>query len=276
MHRRPVLVTQLRRRSATRRPALPALPCPGWPDAEVDGSLSLPEHRDTSSMSFTLALNSREDGEFDGGGTWFEALGPRGVVVDAAAGHACAFAGPLRHAGYPITRGTRVILVLFCYVEGFPYGRLVRAYEGATMAGTTMSARPAAANAQPTESHRRPTDRHALRNTLCSEEHGPDCAQAAAAAAAAPSQQLRRARYVPTGWATHYPSANKAAPGSCGRDDDDGKEPAGAGEAATCRQQGGSGGRVRPSGDAEGGYVIYQQTTALVTMLQREVASVLD
>ena len=35
------------------------------------------------------------------GGTWFEALGDDGVgaVVDAAAGHAVAFAGPLRHAG---------------------------------------------------------------------------------------------------------------------------------------------------------------------------------
>jgi hypothetical protein len=34
-----------------------------------------------------------------------EALGPEGLVVDADIGHACAFAGPLRHAGYPITRG---------------------------------------------------------------------------------------------------------------------------------------------------------------------------
>ena len=34
--------------------------------------------------------------------------------------------------------------------------------------------------------------------------------------------------------------------------------------------------RARPSGDSEGGYVIYQQTTALVNMLNREVVSVLD
>eukprot|EP01050_Picozoa_sp_SAG11_P010226 SAG11_NODE_1013_length_6187_cov_15.834593_4_plen_82_part_00 len=48
-------------------------------------------------------------------------------LVGAAvrAGHAVAFAGPLRHAGFPITRGCRVILVLFLYVEGWAYGDLV-------------------------------------------------------------------------------------------------------------------------------------------------------
>lgn len=82
-----------------------------------------------------------------GGGTWFEALlGPNndiGAVVDAEMGHAIAFAGdpktlsrarvilfiafsgPLRHAGHPITSGTRLILVLFLYVEGFSYGHLL-------------------------------------------------------------------------------------------------------------------------------------------------------
>jgi hypothetical protein len=37
-------------------------------------------------------------------------------------GHAVAFAGPLKHAGFPITKGTRNILVLFLYVENFHYG----------------------------------------------------------------------------------------------------------------------------------------------------------
>ena len=111
-------------------------------DAERDGSVSLPEHCDTSAVSFTVALNSssgrgdRRDGEgaaddaaFEGGGTWFEALGGadgRGRVVDASVGHAVAFAGPLRHAGYPVTRGCRVILVLFLYVDGFSYGSFLR------------------------------------------------------------------------------------------------------------------------------------------------------
>ena len=98
------------------------------------GSLSLPEHRDTSAVSLSLALNPGEGGEggegdFAGGGTWFEALGEeRGQVVDAEVGHAVFFAGPLRHAGYPITRGTRFVLVLFLYIEGFPYGKLCEEY----------------------------------------------------------------------------------------------------------------------------------------------------
>ncbi|CAE8647467.1 unnamed protein product, partial [Polarella glacialis] len=94
-------------------------------DAEKDGSLSLPAHSDISTLSFSIALNDG-DGEgdaFGGGGTWFKALGGR--VINAAAGKAVAFAGPLRHAGHPIERGTRFILVLFLYVEGFRYGELL-------------------------------------------------------------------------------------------------------------------------------------------------------
>ena len=93
-------------------------------DAEKDKSLSLPEHSDTSSMSFTLALNEK-GADFEGGGTWFQALAERGAgrVVDADVGKAVAFAGPLRHAGFPVTSGTRVILVLFLYVDGFSYGQ---------------------------------------------------------------------------------------------------------------------------------------------------------
>ena len=80
-------------------------------DATKDMSLSLPAHADTSSMSFTVALNSYSSGgvggtgggggggavrAFEGGGTWFRALD---AVVDADVGQAVAFAGPLRHAG---------------------------------------------------------------------------------------------------------------------------------------------------------------------------------
>ncbi|ETV97571.1 hypothetical protein, variant [Aphanomyces invadans] len=82
---------------------------------EVDESLSLPEHNDTSVTSVVVSLNDR----FQGGGTWFEALGH---VVDADVGHAVAFAGPLRHGGHAITSGCRLILVLFLYVDGFAYG----------------------------------------------------------------------------------------------------------------------------------------------------------
>ena len=107
-------------------------------DAEKDQSLSLPEHSDTSAMSFTLALNER-GADFEGGGTWFEALGPDGWVVDADLGRAVAFAGPLRHAGYPITAGVRIILVLFLYVDGFPYGQHLSAYSAKHGCGCEVS-----------------------------------------------------------------------------------------------------------------------------------------
>lgn len=159
-----------------------------------DGSLSLPEHSDTSLLSVTLALNSA-CADFEGGGTWFEALGEAGSnegrVVDAAVGHAVAFAGPLRHAGFPVTRGTRIILVLFLYAEGFSYGDLLADYQ--------MS-------------------------------HGYNAARSLARAP-------------------------------------DAAECAGGGE--DCQ-------KTRPSGDAEGGFVVYRQTTALVEMLNRRAVSVLD
>jgi hypothetical protein len=63
-----------------------------------------------------VALNSAWS-SYEGGGTWFEALGPSGLVVDAEVGCAVAFAGPLRHAGYPIVAGTRTILGTCCYPQ---------------------------------------------------------------------------------------------------------------------------------------------------------------
>jgi len=36
-------------------------------------------------------------------------------------GHVVAFAGPLRHGGFPVLSGTRYILVLFMYAEDFAY-----------------------------------------------------------------------------------------------------------------------------------------------------------
>ncbi|GMI37381.1 hypothetical protein TrRE_jg11491, partial [Triparma retinervis] len=90
---------------------------------EGDGSLSLPEHVDTSVVSMTVALNG--GGEYEGGGTWFQDLaedgggkGRRGRVLNNEVGGATIFAGPMRHAGFPIRKGTRWIAVLFCYEEG--------------------------------------------------------------------------------------------------------------------------------------------------------------
>lgn len=117
---------------------------------------------------------------------------PLGRVVDADCGHAVGFAGPLRHAGYPVRRGVRFILVLFLYVEGFAYGELL---------------------------------------SRASEE----CARAA-----------------------------------------DGEPERGAARADGPGTALKGGAEPKPSGDMPGGFVVYQQTTDLVKMLNRRVMSVLD
>jgi len=165
-------------------------------DAESDGSFSLPEHSDTSAVSFTVALNSQSDNDnngevvaaFEGGGTWFEALGDSrksGKVVDADVGQAVAFAGPLRHAGFPVTSGCRVILVLFLYIDQFSYGSYLQEH---------------------------------VKENACEEE----------------KEDLIN-------------------------------------ECGTSHET-----KVRPSGDREGGFVVYNQTVELVGMLNRQVESVLD
>ena len=65
-------------------------------------------------LSFTVGLNDRS--EYDGGGTHFGCLDR---VLHAEVGGFTAFPGCLIHAGAPITRGTRYILVLFVYAEGW-------------------------------------------------------------------------------------------------------------------------------------------------------------
>ena len=79
----------------------------------------LPTHCDQSLLSYTIALN--EPTEYEGGGTFFRALG---AALDAPhAGHAVLFPGRLEHAGQPITRGTRYVIVLFMGFEDNGSGR---------------------------------------------------------------------------------------------------------------------------------------------------------
>ena len=71
-------------------------------------------HKDQALISFTIGLNSVS--EYDGGGTYFEALDQ---TVPTDAGHFTAFASTLVHAGVAVTRGTRYVLVLFLYADGW-------------------------------------------------------------------------------------------------------------------------------------------------------------
>lgn len=90
------------------------------------GSTSLPFHHDTSAFSVSLPL-TQVGRDYEGGGLTVAALkdAPCGGVVHADAGAATVFTGPLKHGGQEITSGLRVILVLFLYVEGWPYGHLL-------------------------------------------------------------------------------------------------------------------------------------------------------
>jgi hypothetical protein len=94
------------------------------------GSTSLPLHSDTSALSVTLPLTQVGE-DFEGGGLLLEALrssgdgGCAGGVLNAGAGEAMLFAGPLRHGGAEVLRGVRTVLVLFLYVQDFAYGALL-------------------------------------------------------------------------------------------------------------------------------------------------------
>ncbi len=76
------------------------------------GQKHLPLHRDQSTHSFTIALNSLS--EYEGGGTYISSL-KRSIIVDK--GGALSFRGDqLLHGGDPIVSGCRYIIVAFCYV----------------------------------------------------------------------------------------------------------------------------------------------------------------
>ena len=77
------------------------------------GQKHLPLHRDQSTHSFTIALNSPE--EYDGGGTW---LAPLGRAVRPSLGGALSFRGDeILHGGDPVVRGRRYIIVAFCFIS---------------------------------------------------------------------------------------------------------------------------------------------------------------
>ena len=85
--------------------------------AEVSKTVQAELHRhcDQSLLSFTIGLNPCA--EYKGGGTHFDYDGIGTVHSDE--GCFTAFPGNLFHSGAAVTKGTRYIIVLFLYSEGW-------------------------------------------------------------------------------------------------------------------------------------------------------------
>ena len=74
----------------------------------ASGQNSLDLHTDSSRFSLNILLS--HEGDFDGGGTWFETLGRAERLRQ---GGALIHEGDLKHRGMPISSGARYILVAF-------------------------------------------------------------------------------------------------------------------------------------------------------------------
>ena len=76
------------------------------------GQRNLPPHYDESTHSFIIALNT----DYEGGGTYIYAL--KNALKPAVAGGMLSFCGgELNHSGDTVVKGTRYIIVAFCYVD---------------------------------------------------------------------------------------------------------------------------------------------------------------
>ena len=80
---------------------------------EKDKQNSLELHHDGSFLSFNLLLSNTND--FEGGGTFFS----DGIISYLEQGDMLVHSGKVKHAGLPITNGTRYLLVAFIHVDNF-------------------------------------------------------------------------------------------------------------------------------------------------------------
>ena len=79
----------------------------------ASGNDYLGVHHDGSLLTFLIGLNELEN--FEGGGTYFEALGK---AIRYEAGHLCCHPGIVRHGGDKVTSGVRYVLAAWIDVSG--------------------------------------------------------------------------------------------------------------------------------------------------------------
>ena len=103
---------------------------------DIEGQRSLPEHRDSSQITFGIALNQIGE-DFVGGGTRFVLTNE---PLTAPQGYMIIHDSRLYHAGHPITSGTRYILIGFVNVYS-SYRNWWRAF-GATATCLHLPPRP--------------------------------------------------------------------------------------------------------------------------------------
>ena len=78
---------------------------------EKDKQTSLELHHDGSFLTVNLLLSNIND--FEGGGTFFS----DGIISYLEQGDMLVHSGKIKHAGLPITNGTRYLLVAFIEVD---------------------------------------------------------------------------------------------------------------------------------------------------------------
>ena len=103
-------------------------------------------HTDKSEWTFLIALSDGCGLDYEGGGTYFEALD---ATVHVQRGHALIFPGKLRHCGQRITKGLRFLLVGFLVDKSNPNhnSNLLPSSSSSANAGTTTDTADAGVDA---------------------------------------------------------------------------------------------------------------------------------
>ncbi|KAI2498744.1 hypothetical protein MHU86_15755 [Fragilaria crotonensis] len=234
-------------------------------DAEHDMSLSLPEHSDTSLISFTVALNQR-DQDFCGGGTWFESISKRSMTTtgkststreqssDTANSHSDCDTS--KHNDDNDTKNGD---------DGGGEGCVVDADQGHAVAFAGPFDMP--------DIRHEWMPHHSGTLSVRMSLHTDHCWRIIVTRITITMNDDAERQTTTSGGSRsilkdknhHVGCAEEARTATCTKAEDG---------CIDCKNQAHR--AIRPSGDTPGGFVVYNQTVELVNMLNRQVASILD